>query len=102
MPSLSRRVSGKSVLFIAGSLALAIALPLSAAFAFFMSQWFLNLFNIDYAMFQFSRSALLLQVVAALLAPLLAGAGAELASVNTARVSMPLEYLVDGVIGSIQ
>jgi putative ABC transport system permease protein len=38
-----------------------------------MSQWFLNLFSIDHAVFQLSRSALLLQVVAALLAPLLAG-----------------------------
>jgi putative ABC transport system permease protein len=60
-------------LLIYGLLALAIALPLSAAFAFLMSQWFLNLFNIDYAMFQFSRSALFLQIAAALLAPLLAG-----------------------------
>jgi putative ABC transport system permease protein len=60
-------------LLIYGLLALAIALPLSVAFAFLMSQWFLNLFNIDYAVFQLSRSALLLQVAAALLAPLLAG-----------------------------
>ena len=33
-----------------------------------------------------------------LLSPLLAGAAGDLASVNAARVSMPLEYLVDGVV----
>lgn len=60
-------------LLIYGLLALAIALPLSAAFAFFMSRWFLNLFNIEYAAFQFSQTAVFLQVAAALLAPLLAG-----------------------------
>lgn len=37
-------------------------------------------------------------ILPSLLAPLLAGAGADLASVNAARVSMPLEYLVDGVV----
>jgi putative ABC transport system permease protein len=60
-------------LIVYGLLALAIALPLAAAFAFFMSRWFLNLFNVDYAAFQFSSTALALQAVAALAAPLLAG-----------------------------
>ncbi|MGD8804907.1 MAG: ABC transporter permease [Chloroflexota bacterium] len=60
-------------LVVYGLLALAIALPLAATFAFFMSRWFLNLFNIDYATFQLSSTALALQVVAALAAPLLAG-----------------------------
>jgi putative ABC transport system permease protein len=56
-----------------GLLALAIALPLSAAFAFLMSRWFLNLFNVEYEAFQLSSTALMLQVIAALAAPLLAG-----------------------------
>jgi putative ABC transport system permease protein len=62
-----------SQLLIYGLLALAVALPLAAAFAFFMSRWFLNLFNVDYVAFQLSSTALALQVVAALAAPLLAG-----------------------------
>ncbi len=57
---------------ILGLLALAIALPTGAAFAFLMSQWFLNLFNIDYNEFVLSRLAVWLQVGAALVAPLLA------------------------------
>jgi len=56
-----------------GLLALAIALPLSAAFAYFMSRWFLNLFNVEYETLQVSSTAIILQVVAALVAPLLAG-----------------------------
>ncbi len=57
---------------ILGMFALAIALPAGAAFAFLMSQWFLNLFNIDYETFVLSPLAAWLQVGAALLAPLLA------------------------------
>jgi putative ABC transport system permease protein len=57
---------------ILGLLALAVALPAGAAFAFLMSQWFLNLFNIDYETFVLSPLAAWLQVGAALLAPLLA------------------------------
>jgi putative ABC transport system permease protein len=57
---------------ILGIFALAIALPAGAAFAFLMSRWFLNLFNIDYEIFVISPLAVWLQVGAALLAPLLA------------------------------
>jgi putative ABC transport system permease protein len=58
--------------FILGLLALLIALPSSALFAFLMSQWFLNLFNIDYDVFVLSDSATTLQIGAALIAPLIA------------------------------
>lgn len=57
---------------VLGILALAIALPTGALFAFLMSQWLLNLFNIDYNTFIISPLAAWLQVGAALLAPLLA------------------------------
>jgi putative ABC transport system permease protein len=55
-----------------GLLALLMALPLGALLAFGLTQWFLNLFNIDYEVFQVSTRALVLQVIAAIIAPLLA------------------------------
>jgi len=57
---------------IYGFLALLLALPLAALFAFAMSQWFLNLFNIELATFTVSKKAILLQVAAAFLVPLIA------------------------------
>ncbi len=56
-----------------GLLALIIALPLGMLLSFGMTQWFLNLFNIDYNTFQVSTQATVLQVVAALGVPILAG-----------------------------
>ncbi len=58
---------------IYGGIALVIALPLGSVLAFGFSQYFLNLFNIDFNEFQFSNRALLYQVLAALLTPLLSG-----------------------------
>jgi putative ABC transport system permease protein len=55
-----------------GLLALLIALPLSSIMAWMTSRWFLNLFNIDYQVFQFSWRAILLQVACAIAAPVLA------------------------------
>jgi len=55
-----------------GLLALLISLPLGAFLAFGSSQWFLNLFNIDYDVFQVSNRALIFQIAAALAVPLLA------------------------------
>ncbi len=55
-----------------GLLALFISLPLGAFLAFGVSQWFLNLFNIDYETFQFSNRAIVFQVMAAIAAPLIA------------------------------
>jgi putative ABC transport system permease protein len=57
---------------IYGLLALLPALPLSALFAFYMSQWFLNLFNVDYLAFQVSQRAALFTILAGILAPLMA------------------------------
>ena len=58
--------------FVYGLLALLISLPLGAFLAFGLSQWFLNLFNIDYEVFQVSQRAITLQVIAAIAVPLLA------------------------------
>ncbi len=55
-----------------GILALIISLPLGAILAFGLTQWFLNLFNIDYEVFQISTQAAIYQVLAAIAAPLLA------------------------------
>jgi putative ABC transport system permease protein len=55
-----------------GLLALLVSLPLGAYLAFSLSQWFLNFFNIDYNIFQFSPQAVLYQLIAAIIAPVLA------------------------------
>jgi putative ABC transport system permease protein len=57
---------------VLGLLALLIALPSGALFAFLMSQWLLNLFNIDYDTFAISQNAVTIQVFAALVAPFIA------------------------------
>jgi putative ABC transport system permease protein len=57
---------------IYGLLALLISLPLGIFAAFFMSKWFLNIFNIDYEVFQVSGQAIIFQVLAAVIIPLLA------------------------------
>ncbi|NIW92779.1 MAG: FtsX-like permease family protein [Phycisphaerae bacterium] len=54
-----------------GLLALLISLPIGAFLAFGMSQYFLNLFNIDYEVFQFSTRAIIFQILAAIAAPLI-------------------------------
>lgn len=57
---------------IFGLLALLIALPAGMAMAYFTTQQLLKLFNIDYLTFQWSTQAIVWQVLAAILAPLLA------------------------------
>jgi putative ABC transport system permease protein len=57
---------------ILGALALIVAVPSGAIFAYFMARWYLGLFNIDYETFAVSVRALTLQGSAALAAPLLA------------------------------
>ncbi len=54
-----------------GVLALLISLPLGAYLAFGLSRWFLNLFNIDYEVFQISTRAVVYQILAAIAAPLI-------------------------------
>ncbi|MEW5960955.1 MAG: FtsX-like permease family protein, partial [Chloroflexota bacterium] len=57
---------------IYGLLAFFISLPLGALVAFSLSQWFLNIFNIDYDVFQVSKQAIVYQATAATLIPMLA------------------------------
>lgn len=61
-----------TTVLIYGLLAFVIALPLGALVAFGLSQWFLNVFNIDYDGFQVSLQALGYQALAATLIPALA------------------------------
>jgi putative ABC transport system permease protein len=57
---------------IVALIALALALPLSLAAAFFSSRWLLDLFNIEMNDFEYSSRALYLMIAGGLLAPLLA------------------------------
>jgi putative ABC transport system permease protein len=59
--------------FLFGVLALILALPLGALVAYGVARYFLDMFNIDFSTFQISTKAVVLQVVAALVTPLLAG-----------------------------
>jgi putative ABC transport system permease protein len=59
--------------FVYGLLALVIALPFGAMVAFGITQYFLNLFNIDYFDFRVSDNAIIYQTISALAVPLLAG-----------------------------
>lgn len=52
--------------------ALFISIPISLIAAYLSTQWFLNLFNIDYEVFQFSQFALILQIVLGLVVPVAA------------------------------
>ncbi len=61
-----------SGVLIYGLLAMVISLPLGMFLAFGISQWFLNLFNIDYATFRVSTQAVILSVLAAIAVPLVA------------------------------
>ncbi|MEM7030495.1 MAG: FtsX-like permease family protein [Chloroflexota bacterium] len=61
-----------ATVLIYGTLAFIISLPLGAVVAFGLTQWFLNIFNIDYEVFRFSTRGIILQAVAATLIPLLA------------------------------
>ena len=56
-----------------GTLALIVSLPLGSLLAFSASRYFLDIFNIDYDVFQCSTQALIIQAVAAIAVPLLAG-----------------------------
>ncbi len=56
-----------------GLVALFIALPLGTLAAFYGSSWFLNIFNIEYTVFQIAPQAIFWQVLAATAVPVLAG-----------------------------
>jgi putative ABC transport system permease protein len=70
---------------IYGILALLISLPLSTFLSFTMAGYFLDIFNVSYDTFQVSSHALLVQIVAALVVPLLAALWPVL---NGARITV--------------
>jgi len=61
-----------SGVLVYGLLAMFISLPLGTFLAFGISQWFLNLFNIDYSVFRVSTQAFIFSVLSAIAVPLLA------------------------------
>ena len=83
-----------------GLLALILALPLGAIVAFGMTQWFLNLFNIDYDLFEVSTQAVVLQVLSALVAPLLAGLPPVLQGARITVRQAIASYGLGGAFGS--
>jgi len=86
--------------FVYGALALVIALPLGAIVAFGVTRYFLDLFNIDFTQFEFSRLAVSLQIAAALVVPLLAGLPPVLqAAAITVRQAIA-SYGLGGRLGS--
>jgi putative ABC transport system permease protein len=68
--------------FIYGLLALILALPLSSLVASKITGTFLNLYNIDYNIFQVSKDAVVFQLISALVIPLLAGLVPSLQAAN--------------------
>jgi putative ABC transport system permease protein len=83
-----------------GFLALFIALPLGAYLSFGLTQWFLNLFNIDYNAFQVSKDATILQVAAAIVVPLLAALWPVLGGAATTVRAAIASYGLGGDFGS--
>jgi putative ABC transport system permease protein len=83
-----------------GLLALILALPLGAIVAFGMTKSFLNLFNIDYTQFELSTQAVVLQVLAALVAPLLAGLPPVLQGARITVREAIASYGLGGAFGS--
>jgi len=83
-----------------GLLALLIAVPPAAFLAFGLTQNFLNLFNIDYDIFQVSTRALVLQTIAALAVPLLAALWPVLSGAGTTVRQAIASYGLGGSFGS--
>jgi putative ABC transport system permease protein len=84
-----------------GSLSLIIALPLGAMLAFGTTQYFLNLFNIDYEQFQYSNQAIILQIIAAIAVPILAALGPVLSGTAiTVREAISTYGLGSGNFGT--
>jgi putative ABC transport system permease protein len=83
-----------------GLLALFISLPLGAFLAFGLSQWFLNLFNIDYDVFRVSNQAIIFQALAAIAVPLLAALWPVLAGATITVREAIANYGLGGDFGS--
>ncbi|MBK8984612.1 MAG: FtsX-like permease family protein [Chloroflexi bacterium] len=85
---------------IYGFLALLVALPTGVIAAYQGSKWFLALFNIDYDTFQFSTRAVFFQVLAALLAPVLAALWPVLSGAAITVREAIASYGIGGDFGS--
>ncbi|MCZ7669129.1 MAG: ABC transporter permease [Chloroflexi bacterium] len=85
---------------IYGFLALMVALPTGMIAAYEGSKWFLGIFNIDYETFQFSTTAVILQILAALLAPLLAALWPVLSGAHISVREAIASYGIGGDFGS--
>jgi putative ABC transport system permease protein len=83
-----------------GLLALLIALPAGMIAAYQGSKWFLAIFNIDYETFQFSNRAVIFQIVAALLTPLLAALWPVTKGANISVRAAIASYGIGGDFGS--
>ncbi|GAB4545363.1 MAG: FtsX-like permease family protein [Anaerolineae bacterium] len=83
-----------------GLLALLISLPLGAFLAFGITQWFLNVFNIDYEVFQVSSRAIIYQVIAAIAAPLIAALWPVLGGASITVREAIASYGLGGDFGS--
>ncbi|UCC87702.1 MAG: ABC transporter permease [Anaerolineales bacterium] len=83
-----------------GMLALFVSLPLGAFLAFGMSKWFLNLFNIDYEVFQVSNRAILFQAISAIAAPLAAALWPVLGGATITVREAIASYGLGGSFGS--
>jgi putative ABC transport system permease protein len=83
-----------------GLLALLVSLPLGAFLAFGITKWFLNLFNIDYEVFQVSNRAIVYQVVAAIAAPLIAALWPVLSGATITVREAIASYGLGGDFGS--
>ena len=83
-----------------GLLALLVALPLGMFLAWAISRWFLNLFNISYDTFQFSDTAVILQILAALAVPVVAALVPILGGARTTVREAIASYGIGGDFGS--
>lgn len=88
-----------AVALIYGLLALLIALPLGALFAYGMSRWYLTLFNIEYTRFQVSTLAVGLQVALAFVAPVVAALWPVLKGANITVREAIASYGLGGDFG---
>ena len=88
-----------AVALIYGLLALLLAVPLGALFAYGMTRWYLNLFNIDYTVFQVSALAVAVQVGMAFAAPAAAALWPVLKGANLSVRAAIASYGLGGDFG---
>lgn len=88
-----------AVALIYGLLALLLAVPLGALFAYGMTSWYLNLFNIDYGGFQVSALAVAVQIGMAFIAPVVAALWPVLKGANISVREAIASYGLGGDFG---